>query len=80
MPVQAPAAGQDLADVVAVLRKRRWWIAGAALAGLSSATLWTFSVTPQYEAIAQLEVSASRAPMFRDAQPAEIFEDGPTEK
>lgn len=42
------------------MRKRRGWIAGAAVAGLVCAGLWTFSVTPEYEAVSQIEVTPAR--------------------
>lgn len=49
----------DLREVVHVLRKRWTWIAAAAVAGLSASALWTYTRTPLFEAVTQIEVIGS---------------------
>lgn len=46
----------DLGEVLHVLRKRRSWIALAAVAGAVASALWTFTREPLYQAVTQIEV------------------------
>ena len=46
----------DLHEVTRVLRKRLSWLAAAAVTGLVLSALWTFTRTPLYQAVTQIEV------------------------
>ncbi len=56
MPNVLAPAGMDLGEVLHVLRKRRSWIAIAAVAGVIASALWTFTREPLYQAVTQIEV------------------------
>ncbi|HVO29481.1 MAG TPA: polysaccharide biosynthesis tyrosine autokinase [bacterium] len=71
----ARGAAHDLADALGVVRKRKAWIAGAALAGLASAVLWTLSVPPEYEATAQIEITQPRGSVIADGSLAQALND-----